>query len=66
MFRSNRIVKLAFVMLGAVTLMTEAAHIRPKILSQQITPGVTNTPNLECKDKCGCGVPDAVASARGV
>jgi len=65
MFRSNKIIKFAFVMLGAVVLMSgeaEAAQMRPKTLSQQITPGVTNTDNVEGKGGC----PVAVASARGV
>ena len=63
MFRSSKIAKLAFFILGAVVLMSgqaEAARMRPNTLSQQITPGVSDSTNVE---KGGRPVPNATVAA---
>ena len=73
MFRSSKILKLAFIVLGAVVLMSaevEASKMRQNglknTLSQQITPGVTNSQDVETKGKCrdGCSVAEALAAPR--
>jgi len=73
MFRSSKILKLAFVVLGAVVLLSftevEAAKMRPqgvKNLLQQdstITTGVTDTDNTENRRPVAVAASEAGACA---